>query len=127
VVRQPDDAALAQHLVDRAFDRLARRFVDDTEDLFDGPAYGFAARPAGQRFGYGIDEGKALVCVRSDHRVADAAQRDGQQPAALTERGGILFDATAGGVKRFALGGDDAAYVQEGEQADDRASVTQMQ
>ena len=80
VVRQADDVATGEDLLDRVFDGLPGRLVDDGKDLDEVLAAGLPDGPAGEGLGDRIQEEHAAPVIGGDDGIADALQ-GGREPA----------------------------------------------
>ena len=85
VIRESDDVAAGERLLDGVLCRLSRVFIDDPKHTQQRLPLSFAVLPARHGLGHRIQEGHAAVDVRRDHGVADAGQRD-FVPSALLQK-----------------------------------------
>ena len=75
VVRELHDSAFLQAAQDRILDELAGGLVRELDDVLDRIALCFAALPAGELLGHGIQVIDEAARIRSDDRIADRLQR----------------------------------------------------
>ncbi len=88
MIRQPDDDAGLENLLDGVDTGLAGLLVDDTEYAREVHPHGLLLRPAGELLGDGVHQDDITARVCRDHAVADRAQR---HPQAFLLGGQLLF------------------------------------
>ena len=76
VALEADLAVVLDRQLRRILRVLAGQAVGDVEHFGQRPREGFGARPAGQRFRFGIEIGDVALGIGGHHRVADRVQRD---------------------------------------------------
>ena len=86
MVRQCRDLPVPQGAQGGILDRFAGVFIDDVEDIRQGPPRGVGGSPASQGLGHVVHERDPAIAIGADHRVADARQRD-PQPLRLLSQG----------------------------------------
>ena len=119
VVGEADDALEALDFGDGGFDELAGGFVDDVEDLFEGPVEGFGLRPAGELLGDGVEQFDAAFGVADDDAVADGGERGAEALFGLEGGLGVAAEAVEGAL----VGVRNAMQAADGEDADEDAGA----
>jgi hypothetical protein len=84
VIGEADHDTVLERARRRVLDRLSRVLIHDAKNGVERLAGGLPLRPAGQRFGDGVQVSDPAVDVGGDDRVADTRERDPQQLSALT-------------------------------------------